>query len=449
MISDAQYAVLLQRLEELEADNRYLAHIGVLRKEISELGPSSITFADSPALDAFTRLRVSSPESVFGSKLTKDKQPLFWDELLESGGGITSTHSINTASTVVASTINTAGKFTRQTFMRHNYQEGKSQEIFMTGILRRSGGGTGVQRRIGPHDDENGLFFIDDDDVVSVARRTFVTGSAADSTFAQTNWNLDKMDGSKDPLTNPSGVTADFSKEHLFVFDFGWLGTDRMRIGLQISGLIFYVHEFLISNILDKVSMSTPNLPLRYQLETTGSSPASAMECQCGAVISEGGQDDLGVKRYASTGGAHVNAATENIIYGILGIQLKSTHLDVSVLPTSVSIDEHVGSKFYEWILMFNPTVAGSPTFNAISNSALNFAKGATANTVTGGEAIDGGFASSAQKGGTSVSEAIKSARRLGATIAGVSDEIWLCGRPVGGSTNLDFEGSIGWRELQ
>jgi hypothetical protein len=448
MISTSQYATLLQRIEELENDNRYLAHVGVLRKEISELGPNEILAADSPSVDAFGKWRTSSPESIFGSKLTKDKQPLFWDESLETGAGITSTHSTNTASTVILSTLNTAGKFTRQTFMRHNYQEAKSQDIYMTGILSRSGGGTGVERRIGYFDDDNGLFFEDDDSVIGITRRTSVTGSAVDNTVDQADWNLDKMDGSG-PLTNPSGITADFSKEMLFVYNFGWLGNDRMRVGLQINGMTFYVHEFLISNILDKVSMSTPNLPLRFQMITTGSSPASTMECQCGAVISEGGSDDLGVLRYVSTEGTHVDANTQNIIYAVVGIRLKSTHFDVSVLPNTISIDEHQGSKFYEWMLIFNPTVAGAPSFSSVTNSAIEFAKGATANTVTGGEIITGGFASSAQKGGTSVDKAIKSARRLGASIAGTPDEIWLCGRPIGGSTNIDLEGSVGYRELQ
>jgi len=48
--------------------------------------------------------------------------------------------------------------------MRFNYQPGKSQEILMTGILDRSGGGTGVQRRVGCFDDDNGLFFEDDEE---------------------------------------------------------------------------------------------------------------------------------------------------------------------------------------------------------------------------------------------------------------------------------------------
>ena len=42
-VSDAQYAALLQRIEELEGDNRYLSHVGVIRKEIEDLNKDFFT----------------------------------------------------------------------------------------------------------------------------------------------------------------------------------------------------------------------------------------------------------------------------------------------------------------------------------------------------------------------------------------------------------------------
>ena len=92
---------------------------------------------DSPGVDAFGRWRVSSPFAEFESKQIFDNQPLFWDEKLESGADITSAHSTATASTVITSTNAVAGKFTRQTFMRFNYQPGNGQLVYMTGVLDR------------------------------------------------------------------------------------------------------------------------------------------------------------------------------------------------------------------------------------------------------------------------------------------------------------------------
>lgn len=405
------------------------------------------SFKDSAQLDAFGRLRVSNPTTIFDSKQIHDNQPLFWDETtgLED---ITSAHSTDTASTVITYTGGAiGGTFTRQTFMRFNYQPGKSQQIMMTGILQRSGGdGFAIQRSIGLFDDDNGFFFTDDADDIQVVRRTKVTGSVVDNTVAQASWNVDVMNGG-----GPSGLVVDWSKVQIFVIDFQWLGSGRIRMGLSIGGVVHIVHEFLTSNVLDKVHISTPNLPLRYQMVVGAEleeAPATTMEAICATVISEGGVDDLGVLRYKSTAGTHVDAATENLIYALVGIRLKTTHLDATIDIVNITVTEHVGSKEFEWILFLNPTVAGTFTFGNETNSAVQTATGATANTISGGTAIAGGHGSSARQGGASTQEAIHSAIRLGATIAGVADRMVLCVRPIGGSTNIDVEGSLTWREV-
>jgi hypothetical protein len=409
---------------------------------MSNIKDVRIRMQDSASADAFGRLRVSEPFTIFDSKQIFDNQPLFWDESLESGAGITSAHSTDTASTVITSTVSTAGKFTRQTFMRFNYQPGKSQVVYMTGTLDRSGGGTGVQRRIGYFDDNNGLFFEDDEGTVKVVRRTYTSGSAVDNKVAQASWNIDVMDG-----TGPSGLTADWTKAQIFALDFEWLSVGRVRMCLVIAGQTHPVHEFLNANVLAIAYMSTPNLPLRYQMVTTASSPASTMECICGTVISEGGTSDLGILRYKSTAGTHVDANVENTIYAVVGIRLKATHLAATVKLVTVSIGEHQGSKEYEWLLILNPTVAGTFTYGNETNSAVQTATGATANTVTSGTVITGGIASSAQKGGA-IAQSVDNALRLGAKIDGTVDAIVLCVRPIGGSTNIDIEGAVTWREL-
>ncbi len=402
----------------------------------------AIRYADSANLDSFGRLRVSDALSLFDSKQIHDNQPLFWDERLESGGGISSAHSVNTASTVLTSTLNTAGKFTRQTFMRFNYQPGKSSVIMMTGILDRSGGGTGVQRRLGYFDDDNGIFFEDDEGTIKVVRRTNVTGSPVDNKVAQASWNQDAMDGN-----GPSGLTIDWTKTQIFHLDLEWLGTGRVRMGVIVDGQLRYVHFFQSANVLDKVYMSTPNLPVRVQMITTGSSPASTMENICATVITEAGVEDTGVLRYKSTAGTHVDATTENVIYAVVGLRLKSTHLGSIVTLVSASLAEHAGTKNVEWMIILNGTVAGTPTWANETNSALQTFTGATANTVTGGTILTGGYFSSDKKGG-SEGVVLENALRLGAAIDGAVDEIVLAVRPVGGSSAIDVEGSLSWREV-
>ena len=412
-------------------------------EEINPDGSTNVKYADSSILDSFNRIRISQPLTIFDSKQIFDNQPLLWDESLETGAGITSAHSTDTASTVFTSTLNTAGKFTRQTFMRFNYQPGKSQLVMMTGVL---GAGTaGITQEIGLHDDDNGLFFRCDQGTLKVVRKTSVTGSAVDNAVAQSSWNLDKLDG-----TGESGIDLDFTKTQIFIIDFEWLGVGRVRMGLVHNGEIVYSHEFLNSNVLADVYMSTPNLPLRYSIENDGTGSAISLKQICSTVISEGGSEDLGVLRHISTQGTHVDCNVENTLYAIIGIKLKSTHLAASVKLKKVAIQIQTASETGEWELLLNPTVADTFAYSDVTNSAIQKATGATANTVTGGTNIDGGFAQSFSGGGGSgdATEEVDNAILLGSKIDGTPDEIVLCWRPTGGTSSHDIEGSIHYREL-
>ena len=400
---------------------------------------------DSPDIDAIGRWRVSNPTIIFDSKQIFDNQPLFWDESLESGAGITSSHNVNEASTVITSSSSTAGEFTRQTFMRFNYQPGKSQEIALTGILNRSGGGIGVQRMIGYFDDDNGLFFEFANDTMKVVCRTNATGTPVDNSVNQYNWNIDPVDGS-----GPSGLTIDWTKIQKFLIDFEWLGSGRVRMGLaNLNGMTVYVHEFRHSNALDKVYMSTPNLPIRAQMVTTASSPASTMEIICVSVISSGGDEELGVLRHKSTAGTQIDMDVEDSLYAIVGIRLKSTHIGSIVKIVKVAVSLQSSSDDIEWVIIFDPFISGNPSYTTMPNSSIEYFIGT--NTVSGGVHIEANYVSSGS--GTSasalVSQTIPNALRLGNFIDGTPQTIVLCARPINGSvTNIKVEGGITWREL-
>lgn len=406
----------------------------------------TVQIADSANLDAFARLRASEPMTIFDSKQIFDNQPLFWDESLESGADITSAHSVNEAQTTITSSLNTAGVFTRQTFMRFNYQPGKSQQIIMTGVMDRSGGGTGVQRRIGAFDDNNGLFFEDDEGTMKVVVRSKKTGSVVDTKVAQSSWNIDKMDG-----TGNSAINMDFTKSHIWLFDYEWLGVGRVRFGMFHNGEIIYVHQSLHDNSETTAYMSTPNLPLRYQMVTTGSSPASSMSAICATVISEGGQEDLGVLHHRSTAGTQIDMDTEDTLYGIVGLRLKAANFGATIKIVKLAVTLQSASDDVEWVLVFDPAVAGTPTWVNEANSSVQYFIGAAGNIVTGGVHIDAGYVSTSagQSASGGTAEFIENALRLGAKIDGTAQFIVLSARPINGSdTDVLVEGGITWREM-
>lgn len=389
----------------------------------------------SPAFDGFGRLRISNPFTLFDSKLLHDKMPLLWDEATVSGSGFTSTHLINEAAVEIVSD-GTEGKFVRQTFMRFNYQPGKAQSVLLTGVLD-------------PTNTAN----------LEVVRRSDTTGSAQDTIVSGEGLNGD---------SNPNGygtdcIDIDLSKTQIWTTDMEWLGVGTARMGLVRSGQPYFLHYFNNDNISEKVYMRTPNLPLRYEMEVTATETITrigyfddnnglffqaripkgpqSMKCICGTVISEGGQDENGIVRAVSTGATQLDANVAGTLYAMIGIRLKATHLDKVVKQISLSILS-ASNADYEYQLVLNPTVAGTFTYADQTNSAVQTALGATANTVTGGTLILSGFGS----GQSNIFEEIKNAIHLGSSISGTPDQIVLCVRPL--AANLDAYGSLVWREL-
>lgn len=407
---------------------------------------------DGPSCDAFGRWRVSNPTTIFDSKLLGvDDDPLFWDEALETGVGITATTPTAAKPYIdLVSTNVTAGKFTRQTFRRFNYQSGKSHLVLMTGVLElASGVKTGCERRIGYFDDDNGAFFESDAGTIGITTRTNDSGSPVDTTVAQASWNLDNLDGGAD-AANPSGITADWTKAQIFVIDFQWLSVGRVRFGVEIAGVIVYVHQVLAANVLTIPWASTPNLPLRYQIVTTTDSGICSMRVICSAVIVEGDTENIGMVHYRSTEGVAVVTNAENSLFAVVGIRLKAARLGATIELISAPMQIQTALEYAEWVLMWNPTVAGTFTYGDLTNSALQTALGATANTVTGGTKIAGGYLETggAQAGGGSAAGVLVTSLHLGAAIDDTVDEIVLCVRPIGGVEAMDVEGALIWREL-
>lgn len=392
----------------------------------------------SAGADAFGRQRVSNPEMIFNSKQVFDNQSLYFDDIQESGSGTSSTYSSNTASTTLSVSANTIGKRTRQTFMRFNYQPSKSQLIFITGVLKNTGGGVGITTRMGYFDDNNGLFLECSDGQVNLVRRTKTSGTINDNIVPQNNWNIDKMDGSGD-----SKITLDFTKSQILIIDFEWLGVGRVRFGFNVDGKTCYVHEMHNANRSSTVYMSTPNLPIRYQIINNGNGAASSISCICSAVISEGGREELATNLYVSTGTSAITA-TKNQNNAILGIKLKTGYagctvdiIDASILMSSADI--------YEWKILVNPSVGGTFNYFDVSGSALQQATGdGLTNIPSGGIPVAGGYGSAKSE---IVGDQLKNLLKLGSSITGAMDSFVLCIHPLG-ANNANCYASINYRQF-
>lgn len=403
-----------------------------------------VHYADSPSVDAFGRVRVSNPVTLFDSKQLYDQAPLVWDE--ELSGAATSLHFPADAATIMS--VSNTGYVIRQTRMRFNYQPGKSQEVFMTFVLGDPVAQT--VKRIGYFNSAStgdydtgfdGIYLKQDgsDTYLVIAK------SGTETEIPQAEWNLDRFDG-----RGGSRELLDWTKTQILVIDFEWLGVGRVRVGFNVDGQTYYAHEFRHANRETSVYMTSPNHSLRYEIRSTGG--AASISHICGSVISEGGQEENGILRCVTTAGTHVDMPAENTKYAILGIRLKSTHLDTVVKLVNYATQISTATDKLEISLILNPDVAGTFTYSPLANSSIEYATGAAANIVTNGTVLQASYVesggASAGSAGSKDSPAINSLR-LGAKIDGTPDTIVLAGMPIAGSTDVDVEGSLFWRELQ
>jgi hypothetical protein len=412
---------------DAQSSLQFLSDVGGI---MNKPPPKEEPIGGSPSEDAFGRLRVSEPLTVFNSKQIFDNQPLFWDDQEVSGSGTGSSYSKVDARTQISVGATTAGKRVRRTFQRFNYQPGKSQLILLTGNF--NGGASGITKTIGYGDDDNGIFFQSIDDVLSFSVRK----DGSQTPVTQDNWNIDKMDG-----TGLSGITFDDTTTFIYVAEMEWLGVGRVRVGFNIDGVTYYVHQFLHANNLTSVYISTPNLPVTYEIENDGTGVASTLDHICSSVVSEGGVRNNGILFHKDSGS--ISSLSTGTTYAVLGIRLKSANVGMTVLLEAISMISTTQNEQLNWQLIFNPTVAGTFTYSGITNSAIEVATGAASNTVTNGLEIDGGYLSTSFP----VTNTAPSDLRLGAAIDGTVDEIILAVRPI--TNNVTIEGSLTWRELQ
>jgi len=398
------------------------------------------------SLDAFGRYRVSSLDSIFNSKQLADALPLLWDDQQTAGAGTASTYNANQSSVTLAVSAVTAGTRVRQTYRSFNYQPGKSQLIFMTGVL--GAGAAGIRRRLGLFNANNGIFFQLSGITISVVVRSFTSGVAVDTVVDQSAWNLDKLDGSGPSSGNPSGITLDTAKIQLFVIDFSWLGTSQVRLGFFLNGTLVYCHAFEFSNTLSLVYMTVPNLPLRYEINNDGTGPAAGLVAICCSVASEGGAASSGTVLATSRGDTPLVTINNSALYPLIAMRLKSTNLFDAVELVSASII-CTSNAAYRWMLLLNPTVVGVAfAFTPVPNSAVEVdVTRVNTTTVTGGTEVATEYGQAATEG-TSAQIAAPSNLQLGSSIAGVSDILVFAVQrmSVGGAAET-FYGSLGWRE--
>jgi hypothetical protein len=397
---------------------------------------------DATLLDEFLRVKTASPFTLFDSKLLTRDNETKWDTLTT---GTASGALDPNGSFYVMSVATTGDRIVRQSRRYCNYQPGKSLEILVTGVLKTSGTEANYISKIGYFDDVNdktqetnpqgnGFFFEWDGSVVNIVERTSVTGSQVDTKVAQSSWNIDPMDG-----TGPSGITVDWSTRQILNIGLEWLGVGEVTLGMVINREIHPVHRFLHANgqgnNIQKPYINRPSLPVRYELEAIGPTPATMNQICC-TVNSNGGFRPTGDVYGANSG---IIPKTVNAEVPILSLRLKASSrrdtLNTIAANLSCSTNGFILFRVYRFLSPTTDPLTGSSWTSVNAQSSAEYDSSATAVSFAQQNILvaSGYFDSRAAVGESQLRDRVF----VTSNIEGYSDIIVITGESVGANESV------------
>ena len=351
--------------------------------------PTVRTIDSQAGYTSKNRMKVSDYQTDFFNTFQYGKETDVWDESTANGGSATWNTNTNWVDMAVGSTL--GSKVTRQTRNVMRYIPGRSSTL--TYAVRFQTPVTGIRRRIGLFDENNGFYFEDAGVIgadglpeYNVVVRTSTSGILTETRVPRSQWNGDKLDGQ-----GADGIVADPTKAQMVSFEYEWYGAGQIIIAYVINGSTHVIHTFNHANITDLPWSSTPFLPIRLEIENlTGVAGTHYLYQGSNSLTSEGIASKLGIAQNITSPITGRRMAVANTFYPILSIRLKDTALKGIVLPTffqAATVDNT--SIFYK--LVRNATLTGAnfqnmPDANAFTQYDVS------ATSYTNGIDLDSGF---------------------------------------------------------
>jgi hypothetical protein len=345
------------------------------------------------AYDAFGRIRTSSPLTLFDSS-HRYKDNGLWATATATGG--TSTFDANAGLVNLSVTTSSGSSVIRETTKCFSYQPGKSLLVMSTFVL--SPAKTNLRQRIGYYGAANGMYLELNNTTLSFVERSSSTGSLLETRIAQSDWNIDPLNG-----TGPSNLTLDPTKAQILWMDIEWLGLGTVRMGFVINGKFIHCHSFHHANIITSTYITTASLPLRYEItNTAATASASTLKQVCSTVLSEGGYELRGLQQAIGTTitSPHV-LTTAGTYYPVISLRLKSAALDAIVILTALSILAATANANYSWRVVASATTTGGTWTSAGADSSVEY--NLTGTATAGGRILAQGYFSSTNQSTSSV----------------------------------------------
>lgn len=395
------------------------------------------------AVDAFNRLKISTPFTLFDSQ-NRYQPNEKWDTFGITGGTYSYAVTESAINLIVGTTL--GSKVSRETKRVFPYQPGKSLLVLSTFAFNQPK--SGLRQRIGYYGmtggatagiPYNGVYLQQNGLTLSMNLVSASLGTT--TTVNQADWNGDAFDG-----TGESGRALDITKANIFWTDIEWLGVGDLRAGFFVDGKPVIAHTFHNDNVNTTAYMTTACLPIRYELENlTGQTGSSQIKQICSSVVSEGGYEGFSRQYNISTDADSVRLATAKTYYPILSIRLNPNRLDGIVVPSALNIVTISNATVHYRIALNGEFTGGTPTWQTHYNGNVDYVVHTGSLGITGYTDILGGYVNS---GSIIDLTGLRTSFnfQLGRTQTGVSDVVSIVA--AGFTPNVDMAADFSWFEI-
>jgi hypothetical protein len=302
--------------------------------------------------DAFGRLRISQPSTIFEASHVEGSNGRFY-QTITGAGSVTYNQNISAASLNADGTGGLATVMYRSK-RRMSYQPGKSLLIMTTFTM--SDVTDGVIQSVGYYDDDDGFYLLNNQGALSIVRRSSTSGSVENFAVAQADWNADKLDG-----TGPSGITLDITKSQIMFMDIEWLGVGSVRTGFVINGQFVIAHIFHHANTKMDTYIKTASQPITAEIASANGQYAELHHI-CSTVISEGGYEPRAEGKV--TGTPSISGVTVNTDWvNLVTIRIDSAYPRAIVVPAGIDI-LNISNSDFEWGLFVDATPTSALTWS-------------------------------------------------------------------------------------
>lgn len=384
-------------------------------------------------LDAFGRLRVSNPVTLFDSQNRYIDGEQFSSITATSGNVVyvanESSFNLNVSAASGSSVI-------RQSKTVQAYQPGKSlltMNTFAMAALKAN-----LRQRVGYFTADNGIYFEANGTSLFLVIRSSTTGSVVEERIAQSSWNGDTLNGA-----GLSGITLDPTLTQIFWSDIEWLGVGNVRAGFVINGQFIVCHTFQHANQPGNttVYMTTATLNPRYEITNTGATSGnSTMKQICSTVISEGGFTPSTKIGYVTNNTTATRVSSANTVTSLCSIRLNPAYPDAVVIPAQVDL-LLLDVRYGQFQIIENATIANA-SFSNVAGSVVQSA--IHTDTITDGTVVYAGLTSSRDE--VEIGEDIKKRLQLWRYANGTPSTLTLAVAYT--ASNADLLYKFGWEEL-